>query len=505
MMHGAIIKVPVGGTPPANFGSECLVCSRGYELVKSLPLKWRHDGYVAIIAEGKPHSMHIYLVTNLVMLLSGGIPKGHVVHHINGNRCDNRLANLEVVSYATNAQARRKASNCSSKYIGVHKRGSKWYTHIMRNNVTHSLGTFASEHAAARAYDRAALAVHGPHAAVSGLLGRAETARVLSRRDAYMPRPPKPNARGDGNRKRLLEASADPEACCGPILRGSDGSTALLPLRGKCAAGRYTMVSDRGWRMAAMYSWQCHSIRGKEYVKGRVLLGEQGTWCTVLLHRFLMGCTPHDGRIIDHLDGDGLNNTDSNLRDTTASGNARNKSSKAGSSSEHKGVSWHKRKNKWIASISIGGRLKHLGLYLVDLFAGLMFSGDQDGNNGRTLDLAQALPGLIMHFAGDHRVSILQDRSDFFLAAIPDRCLDIVYIDADHSYEAVSRDLDLALRKVRSGGYVCGHDYEMNMSKACTYYDFGVRRAVDEFCALHGLEICAKGMDGCVSFCIRLP
>jgi hypothetical protein len=43
----------------------------------------------------------------------------------------------------------------------------------------------------------------------------------------------------------------------------------------------------------------------------------------------------------------------------------------------------------------------------------------------------------------------------------PDRCLDLVFIDGDHSYEAVREDIGLWSPKVRRGGILCGHDCEM--------------------------------------------
>jgi len=43
---------------------------------------------------------------------------------------------------------------------------------------------------------------------------------------------------------------------------------------------------------------------------------------------------------------------------------------------------------------------------------------------------------------------------------IPDHSLDICFIDADHSYEAVKRDLSLYLPKVKEGGIFCGHDFD---------------------------------------------
>ena len=71
------------------------------------------------------------------------------------------------------------------------------------------------------------------------------------------------------------------------------------------------------------------------------------------------------------------------------------------------------------------------------------------------------------------------------------------------SYEGVKRDLQIAWRIVKDGGYICGHDYETNPEKTKNHYDFGVKRAVEEFCKEKGVDICAKGMDGQVSFAIK--
>ena len=45
--------------------------------------------------------------------------------------------------------------------------------------------------------------------------------------------------------------------------------------------------------------------------------------------------------------------------------------------------------------------------------------------------------------------------SNFF----EDNSLDFVYIDANHAYEFVKEDIELWYPKVKSGGYVMGHDY----------------------------------------------
>ena len=56
---------------------------------------------------------------------------------------------------------------------------------------------------------------------------------------------------------------------------------------------------------------------------------------------------------------------------------------------------------------------------------------------------------------------------------IPDNSLDLVFIDGDHSYEAVSKDIPFWWNKVRSGGMLLGDDYE-----SCHP---GTTKAVDEF------------------------
>ncbi len=43
---------------------------------------------------------------------------------------------------------------------------------------------------------------------------------------------------------------------------------------------------------------------------------------------------------------------------------------------------------------------------------------------------------------------------------IPDNSLDLCFIDADHRYKSVYKDIELCLPKVKKGGIICGHDME---------------------------------------------
>lgn len=53
-----------------------------------------------------------------------------------------------------------------------------------------------------------------------------------------------------------------------------------------------------------------------------------------------------------------------------------------------------------------------------------------------------------------------------------DKSCDVVYIDMTHTYEAVKRDIEYWLPKVKLGGYIAGHDY--------AEYAPDVMRAVNE-------------------------
>jgi hypothetical protein len=78
-----------------------------------------------------------------------------------------------------------------------------------------------------------------------------------------------------------------------------------------------------------------------------------------LIHNIIMN-TPSN-MVTDHIDGNGLNNTKSNLRICTHRQNLHNIKRKG--TSKYPGVSWYKNSNKWRATIRINGKVKHLGLF----------------------------------------------------------------------------------------------------------------------------------------------
>jgi hypothetical protein len=73
-------------------------------------------------------------------------------------------------------------------------------------------------------------------------------------------------------------------------------------------------------------------------------------------------------------------------------------------------------------------------------------------------------------------VTLIQGDSATQIPRVP-QPLDTVFLDADHSYEGVRRDL-LALRgRIKAGGVLMFHDYYHPLNESGEY---GVQRAVDE-------------------------
>ena len=83
--------------------------------------------------------------------------------------------------------------------------------------------------------------------------------------------------------------------------------------------------------------------------------------CHKRLHRMIMG--EPDGKMIDHINVNPLDNRRENLRVCTNQQNLFNKNKYSNNTSGFKGVSFHKNAQKFVASISIDGKLKHLGYF----------------------------------------------------------------------------------------------------------------------------------------------
>lgn len=133
----------------------------------------------------------------------------------------------------------------------------------------------------------------------------------------------------------------------------------------KLTQGKWALVDDADHEFASSFRWSAM---------------RQGTrWCAVryfknnrnkYMHREIIGA--RKGFVVDHIDGNALNNQRSNLRECTVRENIRNQNSRrktVGKSSIFKGVHWYKRDQKWKATIGFTTdenkhKVIHIGTYI---------------------------------------------------------------------------------------------------------------------------------------------
>ena len=88
-------------------------------------------------------------------------------------------------------------------------------------------------------------------------------------------------------------------------------------------------------------------INGKQYLAHRLAV------------LYMTGSMPEDD--VDHIDGNGLNNTYENIRPATNSINSKNQRKRLNNKSGVTGVYWCKSWERWVASINENGSQRYLG------------------------------------------------------------------------------------------------------------------------------------------------
>lgn len=113
-------------------------------------------GYTAVWADGRHYSAH-----RLAWLYVHGEWPAEQIDHRNGDKADNRIANLRVVTGSVNQQNRIKCqANNSTGMLGVHRWKQYFRADIHVDGRQKSLGYFKTPEEASQAYIEAKRRFH---------------------------------------------------------------------------------------------------------------------------------------------------------------------------------------------------------------------------------------------------------------------------------------------------------------------------------------------------------
>jgi hypothetical protein len=128
---------------------------------------------------------------------------------------------------------------------------------------------------------------------------------------------------------------------------------------------KVAFVDEEDYELVSQYKWNTNKGRNTFYAA----TGLQ-------LHRLVMentlGRKLGSEELVDHINGNGLDNRRENLRVCSRTQNIRNRTGKSGSS-KYKGVSWHTPTEKWLARIQVNKHQIHLGCFVNEATAAIAY------------------------------------------------------------------------------------------------------------------------------------
>lgn len=106
------------------------------------------------------------------------------------------------------------------------------------------------------------------------------------------------------------------------------------------------------------------------------------------------------------------------------------------------------------------------------------FQGSENTNldfAGKYFNIKAIFNENIKQFPFGKRISVIDAKSEDACKSFADESLDVVFLDADHRYIHIKKDIEIWLPKLKKGGLLCGHDCEIVLTN-------GIETLYDKFC-----------------------
>ena len=135
--------------------------------------------------------------------------------------------------------------------------------------------------------------------------------------------------------------------------------------------GQFALVDDEDYDGLSKFKWCAHREGPRIYALRGV--GVRGSYKIIRMHRQIMNAP--EGMVVDHVDGNPLNNQKSNLRICTqAQNNMNRRGPKPSSKNRFRGVHFFKRTGAWTAQIGVNRKKIHLGYFATENDAAKAYS-----------------------------------------------------------------------------------------------------------------------------------
>lgn len=141
--------------------------------------------------------------------------------------------------------------------------------------------------------------------------------------------------------------------------------------------GQFALIDKGEVNKILQNNWHAYRQENAKTFYAKAHLFKGGEDKTIHMHRIIMDCPA--GMVVDHINGNGLDNRKCNLRICSPFENMGNKRPQKNKSSQYKGVTrWEYRyKNKvedrWIARIQNNNRQRSLGYFRTEVEAALAY------------------------------------------------------------------------------------------------------------------------------------
>lgn len=333
--------------------------------------KWYIDkksGYVRANIENKLWLMHRYI---MIKILKNDLTPRDLVDHINGIKFDNRRENLRITDFNGNAKNKSKKKDSASKYFGVFINKGRFVTQIRHTGLKLWASYENEEHAAWHynlwidEYKIAHLNKNNIQKPIDfvkyikqekvdnlpvGILKSGNNFK-LQFKSKYI-----------GSYKTLKEAEEKLNNLKENFEKERIENIKNTPIKRNDKNQAIIIVYEKNIKKEIIVD---DDMYYKLLLVGSIGFSKNYAYITInneqyRLHRYIINC--YDSKyVVDHIDGNTLNNLVSNLRIVTQRENSQNKSKSKNSSSKYYGVYWIKTSKLWRANININGKNIYLG------------------------------------------------------------------------------------------------------------------------------------------------